>query len=435
MPVMNSARLWSAAKRWIPSGVNSPVRSFRAVGGRPVFVKRGKGPYLWDESGKRYLDFCCSWGPLIFGHAPDGLVSELGRELGRGTSFGACHVKEVELARLIHEFFPSIQKVRLVSSGTEAVMSAVRLARGFTGRKKILKIDGGYHGHADSLLVKAGSGAATFGVPASAGVPEELARLTLTVPFNDVPALERCFRKEGRGIAAFILEPVPANMGVVLPGPGYLRHARRITEKYGSLLIFDEVITGFRLARGGAQEYFGVCPDLTCLGKILGGGLPLAAFGGRGEIMDRLAPAGPVYQAGTLSGNPVAVTAALWMLGNLKSGRALKDLNRKAGDFTGALRSLIQDQGLPLQLNAAASMFTLFFTGRPVADYQSAKKSDTVRFAKFFRACLNQGIYLAPSQFEANFISAAHSRSCLDRALGVIKKNLKALCRDRRCLS
>jgi glutamate-1-semialdehyde 2,1-aminomutase len=441
-------QLIQLASRFIPSGVNSPVRAFRAVGGAPIFVKRGKGAYIWDEAGKKYLDFCGSWGPLLFGHAPAGLIQTLRRELAKGTSFGAATVKEVELAKKIQSFFPSMEKVRLVSSGTEAVMTAIRLARGFTGRKKILKIEGGYHGHVDSLLVKAGSGGATFGIPDSAGIPEELARLTLTIPFNDFEALEKIFKKEGRNIAAFILEPVPANMGVALPKKGYLEQARALTKKYGVLLIFDEVITGFRVAPGGAQQYFGVKPDLTCLGKILGGGLPIAAFGGKAKIMNQLAPAGPVYQAGTLSGNPVAVTAALWMLDQLSASlrgarRATKQsreiasvaslprndgavdlLNHRASNFYREWSHFIKSKNLPLQLNTIASMFTLFFSERPVSDYASARKSNTRAYARFFHTCLKQGIYLAPSQFEAHFISTEHTDSDLNRALEVFEKVL-----------
>jgi glutamate-1-semialdehyde 2,1-aminomutase len=425
-------KLFGTAQKFIPSGVNSPVRAFRAVGGDPVFVARGKGPYFWDEDGKRYIDFCCSWGPLLFGHAPAGLVRVLRQALPKGTSFGAATSGEVHLAREINRFFPSMGKVRLVSSGTEAVMSAVRLARGFTGRKKILKLDGGYHGHADSLLVKAGSGVATFGIPDSAGVPEELARLTLSIPFNDFTALEKIFKREGDQIAAFILEPVPANMGVVLPEPGYLQKARELTRKYGSLLILDEVITGFRVAPGGAQEYYGIRPDLTCLGKILGGGLPLAAFGGRRDIMDYLAPAGPVYQAGTLSGNPVAVAAALWMLGEIKRLSPVKkkksggmpSLDSVARDFYSRLDAAICEHRWPLQLNRIGSMFTFFFTSHPVTDYASAKHSDTKRYARFFHACLKEGIYLAPAQFEANFISFSHSGAVMRRTADILCRRI-----------
>ncbi|MBI3313716.1 MAG: glutamate-1-semialdehyde 2,1-aminomutase [Candidatus Omnitrophica bacterium] len=426
MNPLKAVKLFEQAQKYIPSGVNSPVRAFLAIGGTPVFIRKGKGPFLWDESGKKYLDFCMSWGALIFGHAAPGLIRTLRREIANGTSFGASTKKEVELARAIQSFFPSMEKIRLVSSGTEAVMSAIRLARGFTGRKKILKIDGGYHGHVDSLLVKAGSGAATFGIPDSAGIPEELAGLTLSIPFNDFEALEEIFRKEGKNLAAFILEPVPANMGVVLPEDGYLKAARQITKKYGTLLIFDEVITGFRLARGGAQESFGIQPDLTCLGKILGGGLPIAAFGGWTQIMNCLAPAGPVYQAGTLSGNPVAVTAALWMLEALRR-REFDLLYKRAEEFTAALDHWIMKKNLPLHLNAIGSMFTLFFTGEPVIDYASAKKSDTALYAKFFHAALKAGIYLAPSQFETNFVSTAHSSAHLKQTLKIFEKILSKI--------
>lgn len=419
-----SRHLFHLAARYIPSGVNSPVRAFRAVGGEPVFIRRGRGPFIWDEEGRRYVDFCMSWGALLFGHVPAGLAQTLKKGIENGTSFGAATVREIELARRICSSVSSIEKLRLVSSGTEAVMSAIRLARGFTGRKKILKIDGGYHGHADSLLVKAGSGISTFGIPGSAGVPPELARLTLSIPFNDPTALKKIFKKEGKRIAAFIIEPIPANMGVVPPLPGYLPFARHLTERYGSLLIFDEVVTGFRLGEGGAQQFFGVQPDLTCLGKILGGGLPLAAFGGRREIMDQLAPAGPVYQAGTLSGNPVAVSAALWMMKELRKETPLRGLKHRTQHFYAMLREIIARKRLPVELNTMGSMFTLFFTSRPVTDYATAKSSDTKRFARFFHACLKQGVYLAPSQFEANFLSTAHSAPVLKKALRIFEKAL-----------
>lgn len=446
---MKSKALFQEALRHIPSGVNSPVRAFRAVGGTPIFIRKGKGAFLYDTDGKRYLDFCLSWGPLIFGHAPEGLVRTLQREVRAGTSFGASTEKEIEVAKLIKKAFPSIEKVRLVSSGTEAVMSSIRLARGVTGRKKILKIEGGYHGHADSLLVKAGSGSATFGRPDSLGVPEELARLTLTIPFNDFQALRHVFIKEGRNLAAFILEPVPANMGVVPPKPGYLEEARSLTKKSGALLIFDEVITGFRLAFGGAQERFGIKSDLTCLGKVLGGGLPIAAFGGKAGYMDELAPEGKVYQAGTLSGNPLATSAALWMLNQLsvlrlrrspdlslgypcrgegrKSEGVYPLLERKAENFYAELRNRIRDSHWPVQLNALGSMFTLFFTARPVTDFKSAKRSNPRQFARFFHGCLEAGIYLAPSQFEANFISTAHSERDLAGTVRIFERVLNRI--------
>lgn len=423
--------LYQEAQKLIPAGVNSPVRAFRSVGGNPIFAKRGKGPYFWDESGKRYFDFCNSWGALLFGHAPDGLIKTISREIKNGTSFGIATKKEVDLAKALQKLYPSMEMMRLVSSGTEAVMSAVRLARGFTGRTKIVKIDGGYHGHVDSMLVKAGSGGATFGIPDSAGVPEGLARETLTVPFNDIETLERLFKKEGGKIALLALEPVPANMGVVLPKPGYLEACRKITKKYGSLLLFDEVITGFRLSAGGAQAHYKIKPDLTCLGKILGSGFPIAAFGGRKEIMEKLAPLGPVYQAGTLSGNPAAVSAALWVVNQLKvKSEKLKMIHQKADNFYAELYQIIKSNHYPVRLNKIGSMFTLFFTPEPVTDYASAKKSETKKFAKFFHFMLGHGVYMAPSQFEANFISGAQKPQELNRVLKVIQKGLQTVFSD-----
>jgi len=424
---MKSKRLFREAQKHIPSGVNSPVRAFRAVGGTPVFIEKGKGAFLYDADGRRYLDFCLSWGPLIFGHAPEGLVKAVQKAAAAGTSFGASTRREVEVARLIKEAFPSIEKVRLVSSGTEAVMSAVRLARGVTARKKILKIEGGYHGHVDSLLVKAGSGSATFGRPDSLGIPPELSRLTLTVPFNDFTALDRVFKREGKNLAAFILEPVPANMGVVLPKPGYLERIRSLTKQFGTLLIFDEVITGFRLAFGGAQEKFRIEADLTCLGKILGGGLPLAAFGGKAKWTDALAPTGGVYQAGTLSGNPLATAASLWMLKSLSREKIYRELDRKAGHFFSEIENRIEHYRWPVQLNSIGSMFTLFFTPKAVIDFRSAKRSNTRSYAKFFHGLLRQGIYLAPSQFEANFLSSGHRPSELARTVRIFERVLKRI--------
>ena len=422
---MKPKKLFEEAQKHIPSGVNSPARAFRAVGGAPLFIEKGKGAFLYDADGRRYLDFCLSWGPLIFGHAPQGLIQTLQSEVRLGTSFGAPTQKETEVAKLIKKAFPSIEKVRLVSSGTEAVMSAIRLARGVTGRKKILKIEGGYHGHVDSLLVRAGSGGLTFGRPNSKGIPEELARLTLTIPFNHREILKRVFKKEGKNIAAFILEPVPANMGVVLPEPGYLELARTLTRKTGALLIFDEVITGFRLAFGGAQEEFGIEADLTCLGKVLGGGLPIAAFGGKARFTDELAPLGGVYQAGTLSGNPLATSAAIWMLSKLSSRSVYESLARTADAFYEEIEERALHFRWPLQLNRSGSMFTLFFTPDPVCDFASAKRSDTRQYAKFFHGVLSHGIYLAPSQFEANFISTAHREGDLGRAARIFERVLK----------
>lgn len=420
-----SKKLFEQAKQLIPGGVNSPVRAFRAVGGTPLFIAKGKGPFVWDADGKRYLDFVMSWGPLIFGHADSGIVRVIRRQVKFGTSYGAPTKNEVELAKLIQAAFPSIEKVRLVSSGTEAVMSAVRLARGVTGRKKIVKIDGGYHGHVDSLLIQAGSGALTFGIPDSLGVPGELAKLTFSVPYNDIEALERLFRKEGRQIACFILEPVPANMGVVFPAKDYLKKVGMLTKKYGILLVFDEVITGFRIAFGGAQEIYGVRPDLTCLGKVLGGGLPIGAFGGRADLMNHLAPDGDVYQAGTLSGNPLATAAGIETLKRLQNKKVYRELHAKSERFFNALETEILERSLPVTLNRIGSCFTLFFTKGPVRDFKSAECADTKKYARFFHALLKRGIYFAPSQFEANFISTAHSARDLAKAARLIAESIE----------
>ncbi len=421
---MKNKKLFEAAKKVIPGGVNSPVRAFKAVGGSPVFIKRAKGPYLYGEDGKKYLDFIGSWGPMFFGHTPDGLIRAISKKIKDGTSFGAPTKEETRLAEAICDFFPSVEKVRITNSGTEAVMSAIRLARGFTGRPRILKIDGGYHGHVDSLLIQAGSGATTFGVPDSKGIPAGVSQLSLSVPYNDVKALERVFKSVGKEIAAFILEPVPGNMGTVLPHENYLEAARKITQKYGALLIFDEVMTGFRITDGGAQKFYGVRPDLTCLGKIVGGGMPLAAFGGRAKIMDFLAPLGPVYQAGTLAGNPAAVSAALWMLNEIKIKKPHAALHVRCAKFYSQLHEFIRAKKIPVTLNHVGSMWTLFFTKDPVTDYASAKKSDTKAYARFFNRCLHGGVYLAPAQFEANFISTSHAERHLENAFKVIKKAL-----------
>jgi len=421
---MTNKKLFERAKRVIPGGVNSPVRAFKAVGGDPVFIKRAKGPYLYSEEGKKYIDFIGSWGPMLLGHAPDGLIRAISKKIKDGTSFGAPTKEETTLAELIQEFFPSIQKVRLTNSGTEAVMSAVRLARGYTGKPRILKIDGGYHGHVDSLLIQAGSGATTFGVPDSEGIPSGISHLSLSIPYNDITALENAFKAVGKEIAALILEPVPGNMGTVLPSEGYLEAARAITKKYGALLIFDEVMTGFRITDGGAQKFYGVTPDLTVLGKIVGGGMPLAAFGGRAEIMNFLAPLGPVYQAGTLAGNPAAVSAAIWMLQEIKKTKPHAALHRRCAKFYSGVHQFIRAKQLPVTLNHIGSMWTLFFTQGPVTDYKSAKLSDARAYGKFFHRCLAKGVYLAPAQFEANFISTSHSDALLKQASRVICDSL-----------
>ena len=425
---MNKSRqLFLKALTHIPGGVNSPVRAFRAVGGTPRFIRKGKGAFVWDIDGNRYLDFVGSWGPLILGHADLAVTRAVQSAAACGTSFGAPTEHEVELAELIKSAFPSIEKVRLVSSGTEAVMSAVRLARGVTGRNKVLKCDGCYHGHVDSLLVGAGSGMATLGVAESPGIPDALARLTISIPYNDLQALERVFLRHGRDIACFILEPVAANMGVVLPKPGYLKEVRALTKRHGALLIFDEVITGFRIAFGGAQEYFGVQADLTCLGKILGGGLPIGAFGGSRRLMDHLAPDGKVYQAGTLSGNPLATCAGIETLMKLKKKGFYKKLNSESGRFYEMVDTAIRKHSVPAILNRIGSCFTLFFAPGAVTDFRLAKRSDVKRYANYFHRLLHEGIYTAPSQFEANFISAAHSRKELTRAGKIISKFLRML--------
>lgn len=417
-----SEKLFQKAQTLIPGGVNSPVRAFRAVGGTPRFIEKGKGPFIWDIDGNRYLDFVMSWGPLILGHSNSKVVKAISNQAKKGISFGAPTRKEIELAELICSAFPSIEKVRLVSSGTEAVMSAIRLARGVTGKKKILKCDGCYHGHADSLLIKAGSGGATFGIPNSAGVPEEVAKLTISIPYNDTEILEETFKQFGSEIACFILEPVPANMGVVLPKPNYLKKVRELTKKFGIVLIFDEVITGFRIAFGGAQEIYGIEADLTCLGKIVGGGLPIGAFGGKKEIMDCLAPLGKVYQAGTLSGNPIATAAGMAALKQLRRANFYKELNSKSERFYESLDSEIKKHSLPVTLNRLGSCFTLFFTKGPVIDFKTTMNSDTKKYGRFFHELLSGGIYFAPSQFEANFISAVHTSSDLEKTGRMISK-------------
>lgn len=420
-----SERLFQKAQTLIPGGINSPVRAFRAVGGTPKFIEKGKGPFVWDADGNRYLDFVMSWGPLIFGHADTIVSRAISTQAKKGTSFGAPTQKEIELAELICCAFPSIEKVRLVSSGTEAVMSALRLARGVTGKRKVLKCDGSYHGHVDSLLIKSGSGGATFGIPNSSGVPKELAQLTISIPYNNLEVLEQTLSEFGSDLACFILEPVPANMGVVLPKPNYLKKVRELTQKFGVLLIFDEVITGFRLAFGGAQEIFAVEADLTCLGKIIGGGLPIGAFGGKKIFMDELVPDGKVYQAGTLSGNPIATSAGIATLKRLNNKKIYSLLQKKTDDLCEPLESEIKKYGLPLTLNRFGSCFTVFFTKGPVNDFESADRSDTKKYAAYFHALLSKGIYIAPSQFEANFISTTHESSQLKYVTKMISECLR----------
>ena len=406
----------SKSKEWferaaglMPGGVNSPVRAFRAVGGEPVFMASGKGPRMTDVDGNTYVDYVGSWGPLILGHCHPEVMEALAKVLETGTSFGACTTREVELAEQIQKAFPSVERVRLVNSGTEATLSALRVARAATGREKILKFEGCYHGHADSLLVKAGSGVATLGLPDSPGVPAALAALTLTVPFNDMTALETIFDAHRDQIAAAIVEPVVGNMGCVPPQPGFLQELRVLTEQQGTVLILDEVMTGFRVARGGAQQLYGIKPDLTTLGKIIGGGLPVGAYGGKAALMDLVAPAGPVYQAGTLSGNPLAVAAGSKTLEIIGRPGFYERLEAISANLERGLLSEARRAGVPLTVNRVGSMLTAFLTAGPVTDYASAKKSDTAAFGKFFGSLLEQGVYFPPSQFEAAFVSAAHS--------------------------
>jgi glutamate-1-semialdehyde 2,1-aminomutase len=403
MNTAQSEALFARAQEYIPGGVNSPVRAFRGVGGTPRFIARGEGSHIWDVDGNEYIDYVCSWGPLLFGHRPKQLMDALADAFEIGTSFGAPTGREVELAELIVDAMPAVEMVRLVNSGTEATMSALRLARGFTGRELTVKFEGCYHGHVDSLLVKAGSGLATLSLPDTAGVPRAFSETTLALPFNDLDRVEDTFREHGDGIAAVIVEPVAGNMGCVPPAPEFLKGLRRVTERYGALLIFDEVMTGFRLSRGGAQQLYGVTPDLTTLGKIIGGGLPMAAYGGRAAIMKHVAPVGPVYQAGTLSGNPVAVTAGIAMLRYIEAHPEIyEQLERTTAELTRCAPS-------GSFVNRVGSMSTIFFTPEPVENYEQARRSDTARFGRFFHHLLENGVYFPPSQFEAAFVSAAHT--------------------------
>ncbi len=403
MNVRQSEVLFARAQRYIPGGVNSPVRAFRGVGGTPRFIARGDGAHMFDVDGNEYIDYICSWGPLLFGHRPKPVLDAIAAVLELGTSFGAPTGREVELAELIIDAVPSVEMVRLVNSGTEACMSALRLARGFTGRDLTVKFEGCYHGHVDSLLVKAGSGLATLSLPDTAGIPKAFSDTTVALPFNDLDAVEATFRDRGDGVAAVIVEPVAGNMGCIPPAPGFLQGLRRLTQQYGALLIFDEVMTGFRLSRGGAQQLYGVMPDLTTLGKIIGGGLPIAAYGGRADIMNKVAPAGPVYQAGTLSGNPLAVSAGIAMLTYLEAHPETYDtLETRAAE-------LVRHIPEGICVNRVGSMFTLFFQNGPVRNYGDAKRSDTAAFGRFFHHLLESGVFFPPSQFEAGFVSAAHT--------------------------
>jgi len=423
---MDSQSLFAQAQKVIPGGVNSPVRAFRAVGGTPIFIREAAGARVVDTDGNEYIDYVASWGPMILGHSHPEVVAAIRDAAGRGTSYGAPTTLEIGMAERLVSAFPSIEMVRMVSSGTEATMTAIRLARGWTGREKIVKFTGCYHGHADSLLVKAGSGVATLGIPGSPGVPKSLAELTIPLPFNDAEQVRSAMAHHGEEIACIIVEPVAGNMGVVPPRPGFLETLREVTRASGALLIFDEVITGFRLAYGGWQTLTGIVPDLTCLGKIIGGGLPVGALGGRREIIEHLAPTGPVYQAGTLSGNPLAMSAGIATLDILR-GKSYRDIERKAADLCAGFLDRFREKGLPVRINRVGSMFTLFFTADEVVDFDSASRSDTVLFARFFRGMLAAGINLAPAQFEAGFVSFAHTDGEIARTVDACAKALKTL--------
>jgi glutamate-1-semialdehyde 2,1-aminomutase len=445
-----SEKLFAEALKYIPGGVNSPVRAFHAVGGQPFFVNKAKGASVWDVDGNGLIDYVCTWGPAILGHAHPKIISAIKAAADNGMSFGIPNPFEVTMAKLICSLVPSVQKVRMCNSGTEACMSAIRLARGFTKRDKIVKFDGCYHGHVDSLLVKAGSGALTFGYPDSAGVPAAFTQHTIVLPFNDTGAVKAAFAANKNEIAGIIIEPVPGNAGVYLPRPGYLEFLREITKANGALLIFDEVMTGFRLAPGGAQERFGIKPDLTCLGKIIGGGLPVGAFGGRADIMDLLAPPGPVYQAGTLSGNPLAMAAGIAVLEELSVGRGARlgealrrpvpttprrtgnsppyqKLEQLGAQLEAGMKDAAKSADVPVTFNRCGSMFCAYFTGQPVWSLADAMKSDRAQFAKFFHGMLAEGIYLAPSQFEAGFISTAHTTADIEKTVQAAAKVLRGL--------
>jgi glutamate-1-semialdehyde 2,1-aminomutase len=422
-----SSELSAAAQKRIPGGVNSPVRAFRHVGAEPFFVERARSAKIWDVDGNEYIDYVGSWGPTILGHAPKVIVDAVREATARGLSFGIPNPLEVEMAELICSWMPSIDKVRMVNSGTEATMSCIRLARGFTGRDKIIKFDGCYHGHVDALLVKSGSGALTHGRPDSAGVPQAFVDLTISLPFNNVDLVRKAFRENKSQIAAVILEPIPANAGLYFPREDFLSILREECTKHGALLIFDEVMTGFRVARGGAQEIYRIQPDLSALGKVIGGGLPVGAFGGRSEVMDQLSPDGPVYQAGTLSGNPLAMAAGLAQLRELERINGWKLLEKLGAQLEKLARDAIAQARVDITFHRVGSMFCFFFASGPIVDLVDAKRSDLKMFAKFFRACLKRGVYFAPSQFETGFISTAHTVADIERTDAVVREALAEL--------
>ncbi len=419
MNVKRSKELFEEAKKYIPGGVNSPVRAFKSVGDTPRFIAKAKGSHIWDVDGNEYIDYVCSWGPMILGHAHPSVVEGIKEQAEKGTSYGAPTELEVKLAKMIVEMVPSVEKVRMVNSGTEATMSAIRLARGYTGRNKVIKFEGGYHGHVDALLVKAGSGLTTFGVPTSPGIPEDFAKHTITVPFNDIDALKKVIDEVGDDVAAVIMEPVMANAGLIIPEDGYLEKVRELTAEKGIVLIFDEVITGFRLSPGGAQQYFNVTPDLSCFGKIIGGGLPVGAFGGKKEIMDYLAPEGPVYQAGTLSGNPLAMIAGIKTLEELQKPGVYESLREKTKKLSEGLKEAAKKAGIydKLCFKQIESISIVYFTSKDVKNYQDALTSNTEAYAVFFRKMLEQGVYLAPSQFEVAFMSTAHTDEDIENTI------------------
>jgi glutamate-1-semialdehyde 2,1-aminomutase len=425
--IHTSQQLFVKAQKYIPGGVNSPVRAFGAVGGTPRFISKAKGCYLWDADGNRYIDYVGSWGPMILGHSHPEVISAIQQAAALGTSYGAPTRLEIELAEKICRMVPSIEKVRLVNSGTEATMSALRLARAFTDRPMVVKFDGCYHGHADSFLVQAGSGVATLGLPNTPGVPREFTELTLSLPFNDLAAVEKAFQEYPGKISAVICEPVTGNMGVIIPSRNYLAGLIELAHQNGALVIFDEVMTGFRIAPGGVQEMYNLRPDLTTLGKIVGGGLPIGAFGGRREIMKMIAPEGAVYQAGTLSGNPIAVTAGLKTLSLLEESALYEELDQRTSDLCSQLIDTVEKKGIPARINRCGSMFTLFFTGEEIRNFDSVKRCDTKLFGKFFSAMLDQGIYLAPSQFEACFVSTAHGEDVIEQTAVAAGKALSKI--------